>query len=241
MTATDRVPRSLLFIKGHDPSLAQTAARTSADGLLLDFEDAVPAESKPRAREEVAGFLSGGDRGTVFVRVNAHDRTEVVADIEALAGRVLSGIFAAKVESIEQIEVMLDLMNRHRVESPAGGVPRLVCLLESAAGIVNGHRLFAAVEGAAGGCLSVGRGGDLHEDLGYRWSLGAELVQYARAKMIFDARAAGVDFLVDGSQLPEVGDEDYRADCERSAAMGFRGRIVLDESQAAIANAVYGS
>lgn len=49
--------RSLLFVPGDRPDRMEKALDAGADALILDLEDAVAPENKPKAREAVATFL----------------------------------------------------------------------------------------------------------------------------------------------------------------------------------------
>jgi len=60
--------RSLLFVPGIRPDRFDKARNAGADGVILDLEDAVPADRKAAARQAVMSWLSA-DR-PMFVRVN---------------------------------------------------------------------------------------------------------------------------------------------------------------------------
>ena len=51
-------PRSWLFAPGHDEKLLSKVFEVGADIVLLDLEDAVPAELKARARELVVAVAA---------------------------------------------------------------------------------------------------------------------------------------------------------------------------------------
>jgi len=56
--------RSLLFIPGIRPDRFDKARNAGADGVILDLEDAVPADRKAAARQAVMPWLSADRRGT---------------------------------------------------------------------------------------------------------------------------------------------------------------------------------
>src|SRR3990172_2018849 len=57
-----RARRSLLFVCGAEPAALEAARDSAADSLILDLEDTVTPEHKPRARTLVADFLTGPAR-----------------------------------------------------------------------------------------------------------------------------------------------------------------------------------
>jgi len=55
--------RSLLFVPGIRPDRFDKARNAGADGVILDLEDAVPADRKAAARQAVMSWLSADRRG----------------------------------------------------------------------------------------------------------------------------------------------------------------------------------
>ena len=83
-----RARRSLLFVCGAEPAALEAARGSAADSLILDLEDTVTPERKPRARELVTAALRQPARAGLerAVRVNppatpwfADDVADVVA------------------------------------------------------------------------------------------------------------------------------------------------------------------
>ena len=59
--------RSLMFVPGHNERLMQSAARSSADILLLDIEDSVqPVKNKQLARNKIIEMVKNGDYGSFY-------------------------------------------------------------------------------------------------------------------------------------------------------------------------------
>ena len=61
MIALDQV-RTALFVPGNRPDRFDKAAASGADLVILDLEDAVPADAKDAAREQVRAWVSAGHR-----------------------------------------------------------------------------------------------------------------------------------------------------------------------------------
>ena len=53
-----RPRRSLLFMPGSNARALEKARSLPADGLILDLEDAVAPDAKPKAREQIAARRS---------------------------------------------------------------------------------------------------------------------------------------------------------------------------------------
>ena len=75
MPAVFRPRRSLLYMPGSNPRALEKARSLSADGLIIDLEDAVAAEAKEEARSIVAAALAAGGYGgrEIALRVNPLD------------------------------------------------------------------------------------------------------------------------------------------------------------------------
>jgi malyl-CoA/(S)-citramalyl-CoA lyase len=61
--ATQRLTRSELAVPGVNPALFDKAAKSAADVIFLDLEDAVAPDDKPQARKNVVAALNDIDWG----------------------------------------------------------------------------------------------------------------------------------------------------------------------------------
>ena len=163
--------RSYLFVPGHRNVLVDKALRAGADAVIIDLEDAVPAEQKAVARGVAADVST---RASVWVRINAVGTAESAADVDAVAGSA-AGIRIPKVEAPEQVA---------EVARRSPGTP-LICAIETAKGL-----LAAAEIAAVPQCTYLAMGGlDLRQELGV--GEGDEPLLYARSHLVAAARAAG--------------------------------------------------
>jgi citrate lyase subunit beta/citryl-CoA lyase len=129
--------RSLLFVPGDDaPKLAKAHTR-GADAIIVDLEDGVAVTNKATARAalpENAGLLAtvGCD---VVVRVNSGWR-DVLADLEAAVNGNVTAIMVPKVDKLERIGVIAEMLAELEVERGlAIGTIGIVALIESAASL----------------------------------------------------------------------------------------------------------
>jgi malyl-CoA/(S)-citramalyl-CoA lyase len=81
--ATPRLERSELAVPGSTPALFDKAARSAADVIFLDLEDAVAPDDKEQARRHVVAALNDIDWGTrtLSVRINGLDTHYMYRDV----------------------------------------------------------------------------------------------------------------------------------------------------------------
>jgi citrate lyase subunit beta/citryl-CoA lyase len=104
--------RSLLFVPGDRPDQMAKALNAGADALILDLEDSVSPARKPRARGDVAEFLSReGGRLPILVRVNPAASGLLAGDIESIAGSRAAGVVLPKAEGADAVTSLLCLMD----------------------------------------------------------------------------------------------------------------------------------
>ena len=90
MTASEYPPRSLLYVPGSNARALEKAAGLAADMLIIDLEDAVPADRKADARAAMrAAVIAGFPGKRVAVRINGAGSPEQAADVDAVAGLAL--------------------------------------------------------------------------------------------------------------------------------------------------------
>ena len=213
------VARSWLLVPGRSPDLFDAAARSQADAIVLDLEDAVPGAAKPTAREDIVAWLRGG--GEAWVRINDATTPFWSDDLAALAGLPgLRGVMLAKAES------------GHQVEATARGLPegsRILVLIESATGL----EAAPEIARAEGTFRLVFGSGDFRRDTGMNDTPLA--MGYARSRLVITSRAARLPGPIDG---PTLGDDPdvlkFEADLTRS--MGMTGKLCMTAERASYAN-----
>jgi citrate lyase subunit beta/citryl-CoA lyase len=213
------LPRSWLFAPGHDEKLLRKVFDVGADAVMLDLEDAVPAELKDRAREMVSAVALARP---CWVRVNRARTQECDRDLAAIGGMV-SGIRIPKVESAADVAW---------VAQRAPGVA-LDCTVESARGVLNAFEIASAPA-----CALLSYGGlDLAADLGS--FPGERETLYARSHLVIAARSAGKPKPSDGIH-PQLDDDDgLRAEAEAAKRIGFFGKSAIHPRQVPIIHEVF--
>ena len=211
--------RSWLFAPGHDKKLLTRVFECGADAVLLDLEDAVPANLKELARGLVAQVAAARP---CWVRVNRTSTTECALDLEALKGVVL-GFRLPKVESATDVDW---------VAERAPGVA-LDCTIESARGVMNAYEIASARA-----CKFLSYGGiDLALDLGIE---GGDMeTLFARSAIVVAARAADKPPPSDGVHVQLNDDQGLRREAEAARRVGFFGKSAIHPRQVPIINDVF--
>ncbi|MGH7902972.1 MAG: HpcH/HpaI aldolase/citrate lyase family protein [Candidatus Dormibacteraceae bacterium] len=232
--------RSFLFVPANRRRMLDKAPTTMADALLLDLEDAVPAGEKEAARQAVRDYIPSLAGRPVFVRPNAPSTGWIRGDLEAVVVPGLLGLFLPKVDSPDearQVAAWLD-----ELEAAAGippGTVEVICMLETARGVRLGYEIAGASPRVASLCFSSGENGDLQTDLGCDWSVEGTEMLYARSKLVLDARAAGVEYPIDGVFVDIDNREGLIADTTLSKRLGYKGRAIIHPKHVEDVNRLY--
>lgn len=220
--------RSLLYVPGNRPDLMEkAAARSGADALILDLEDAVPPAAKDEARRAVAAWLRrGAGAATAVVRVNAGEALE--ADLAALReARGVAAISLPKVASCADLE---------RCDALLGDwdVP-VLALVESATGVLDARAIAAHPRVVR---LALGEA-DLAAELGAEPSEhGAEMLA-VRTQILLASAAAGI-----APPVAPVSTDFRDLDALRRTTlalrrMGFGGRAAIHPAQVPVINQAF--
>jgi citrate lyase subunit beta / citryl-CoA lyase len=231
--------RALLFAPGADERKLSKLNSFGADAIVIDLEDAVAESQKTAARALArAAIPNYGDTQVVAVRVNSIESGRLEADIAAVACPQLAAVVVPKVQHPDTLHAAdRALVAAERENGVETGTIRLMPLIETALGIV---RVEGTLLNAPARTLTAVFGlADLAAELGVDLTAeGAEL-QYARGRVIVAARAADMVAPIDGPYLKLRHDSGLIADCRRSRALGFQGRVTLHPQQVASTQRVY--
>jgi citrate lyase subunit beta/citryl-CoA lyase len=233
MPKTARPRRSVLYMPGSNARALEKAKTITADGLILDLEDAVAPDAKDSARLQVCQSVKGGDYGMreIIVRVNALSTKWGYEDIAAASQSGADALLLPKVESADAIRHMEAIMR-------ANGAPESMtiwAMMETPRSVLESQRIAESTPRME--CLVMGTS-DLakeldcahtHERLPFMTSLGLCLLA---------ARAAGLAIL-DGVYL-DLNDEDgFAFACRQGAELGFDGKTLIHPKQVGPCNKVF--
>ena len=215
------IARSWLLVPGTKPERFDSAAKSRADQIVLDIEDAVDPKRKPAARDDVAAWLEGG--GEAWVRINDRSSDFWSDDVDALVGLPgLLGVMLAKTEAAEHVTETFDRLH---------GVKRVLALVESAVGI----ELSPSIASARGAFRLAFGSGDYRRDTGT--SADDMAMAYPRSRLVVASRIGELPGPIDG---PTVGSSHpvLREQSSIAVALGLTGKLCLDVDQLPVINEV---
>ncbi len=235
--------RTLMFAPGTRPELLSKAQLGQADALIFDLEDSVPLQSKDGARANILHAFRQGLKKPVFLRINHPRAGDCQADLQVLAQALpdqLQGVILPKAEStadIEQVDQWLGAL-----ESQAGALQgrlQILPLVETCLGLRNTYDLARSSARVCGMSLASAEQGDFMVDLGGQWTPASLALAYPRGKMVVDARAAGLAWLVDGVFMNLDDVQALRTECQLAREMGFVGKMAIHPSQIDLMHEVF--
>jgi malyl-CoA/(S)-citramalyl-CoA lyase len=260
--AVARLHRSELAVPGATPALFEKAARSAADVIFLDLEDAVAAGDKERARANVIQGLNDVDWGGkgMSVRINGADTHYWYRDVIDIVENCprLDMIMMPKVgvaADIYALDMLLTQIEQAKQRTRRVGI---VALIETALGLSNAESIapsskrleamyFGAGDLAASLRMRTTSIGGLHPDHGVLGDADAsgqraytqtDPWHAAQNRVVVACRAYGLRPL-DGAFGDIRDTAGFAAATKRAAAMGFAGRMVIHPSQIAPANQAF--
>jgi malyl-CoA/(S)-citramalyl-CoA lyase len=261
--APARLNRSELAVPGSRAEFFEKAAKSAADVVFLDLEDAVAPDEKEKARKNIVAALNEIDwRGkTLSLRVNGLDThymyRDVVDVLEQAPGK-LDLIMIPKVGTAADVYALDMLVTQ--IETAKGAKKRagFELIIETALGMQNIHGICAAskrieslhfgvADFAASTRARTTNVGGVNPDYvvltdkdaaGERQVHWADMWHYALARMVVAARANG-QRPIDGP-FGDFSDPDgYKAAARRAAVLGCEGKWAIHPSQVALANEAF--
>jgi citrate lyase subunit beta/citryl-CoA lyase len=214
----DPWPLAWLFAPADDRRKLDSAARSGAEAVIADLEDAVARERKDAAREQASAFLdapNGGQRR--LVRVNDPGTERGSADLELLRERNPNAIVMVPKASVATIALA----------RAAGSA--VVALVETARGVCELERI-ATLDGV----LAIALGTvDLAAELGLgELPDGLELL-HVRSRVVL-ACALGSIPAIDGAHLQVDDGDALSREARRARALGFAAKLCIHPKQLAL-------
>ena len=259
---TPRLHRSELAVPGSNPSMFEKSARSAADIIFLDCEDAVAPDDKEQARKNIIQGLNEIDWGTktMMVRINGLDTHYMYRDVVDIVEACprLDMILIPKVgvaADVYAVDMMITQIEAAMRREKRLGIE---VLIETALGMANVEAIaqsskrleamsFGVADYAASTRARTTTIGGVHAEYGLLTDKDAEgkrdyfwLDQYhfALSRMMVACRAYGLR-PIDGP-FGDFGDTDgYVAAARRAAVLGFEGKWAIHPSQIAPANEVF--
>lgn len=243
MPSTDILRRSILAIPASSRQHITEAAASDADEVFFDLEDSLAPSEKPAARAELVAAIGDNewDDTTLSYRINGIDTRWWYEDvIEPLSevGTAVDSIIIPKVQApsdIQTVETLVDSLERN-IGLPSGEIG-LCVQIETARGMNNAveiadasDRLTAMIFGPADYAASIGATVGSDEYPGHYW-------HYPLSRLAHAAAGAGLSTI--GGPYGTNDTTAFRAACENEHALGYDGKIVIDDKQVDVANDVF--
>ena len=243
--------RSMLFVPATQPAMMAKAARSAADAVCLDLEDAVAPALKADARGEAVRALRELEFGgrLRIVRVNAVDTPwaarDLLAVMDGAAGRV-DAIMLPKASGARDVQFVDTLLAQLEAGAESPTRVGIIAQVESAAGFVHVNAIAAAssrlttlVFGAGDYAASmrmplanIGMRDEFDAAVpGDRW----HAVMHA---IVAAARAHGLACW-DGPYANYTDSAGLKEACRLARAMGFDGKQCIHPAQLAVTNTVF--
>lgn len=231
-------PLITLYVPGTRPELIEKAGRCEPDAVIIDLEDTVPPDRKNQVRQDIADLIPDVTL-PVIVRVN-NDPEFLEADLRAMTNAHVYGLFLPKAEDpaqMRQVDTIMGEVERERgLEADS---VKLMPMMETALGVVRCYELASAASRIETISFGSAEDGDLQGDLHCAWSVDGPELLYARSKVLLDARAAKLPYVLDGAFSDIKNQDSLRADCELSKRLGYDGRTLIHPGQVAVARETY--
>jgi malyl-CoA/(S)-citramalyl-CoA lyase len=260
--ATPRLHRSELAVPGSAPAMFEKAAKSAADVVFLDVEDAVAPDDKEQARKNIIAGLNEIDWGakTMMIRINGLDthfmyrdvvdiveacprldmilipKVGVPADVYAIDMLVTQIEAAKKREKRIGFEVLIETaLGMANVEAIAQSSPRLEAMSFGVADYAASTRARTTVIGGVNPDYGVLTDKDANGNRNYYW---ADPWHAAQTRMMVACRAYGLR-PIDGP-FGDFNDPDaFIAAANRVAVLGYEGKWAIHPSQIDLANKVF--
>lgn len=222
--------QSYLFVPANSERLIERAHTRSADFLILDLEDSVPANEKQQALEtlgqSVAKLNAYGCK--VFIRVNA-DMCNMARDIAALQNTAAQGVVIPKARSAGQVSWIVEALKIRDMQHL-----ELIALIETPDALLAAQEIAAIAEIKA---LAFGPE-DFSKECGHPPSPNA-LLSPAQ-QIVWTARSCGKKAIVFPDSIALVTDEArFTESANLAKAIGSDGVLCIHPKQIALVSQVF--
>ena len=231
-------PLITLYTPGIKLDLARKADKYAPDAIIIDLEDTVPPDLKNEVRHEVAELIPDLVNPPL-VRIN-NDNDYLENDLRAIITKNTRGILLPKVEHSDNLEMVDSIMSESERElGLEKNSIKLILLIETALGVMRCYELASSLHRIESVSFGSAEDGDLQTNLGCSFSIEGPELLYARSRVLLEARAAQLPYVLDGA-FSGIDDLDgFKEDCKISRRLGYDGRTLVHPSQIEPAREIY--
>ncbi len=233
MAATARPRRSVLYMPGANTRALEKGRGLPADALILDLEDAVAADAKVQARENIVQALSQGGYGhrEIVVRINPLNSPWGYADLAAMSKTSADAILLPKVESNDMVRQAETVM----VAQGAPDSMTIWAMMETPLGTLHAEEIASSTPRLT--CFVMGTS-DLAKDLHASHTRDRVPMVTSLGLCLLAARAYRLAIL-DGVHLDLRDDEGLAYACRQGLELGFDGKTLIHPRTIEIANDIF--
>ena len=233
MPKSFRPRRSVLYMPGSNTRALEKGRSLAADALILDLEDAVAADAKIQARDNIMQAIAAGGYGyrELVVRINPLSTPWGYNDLAAICASKADALLLPKVESADMVRQAETAMASH-------GAPEdlaIWAMMETPLGMLHAEAVAASSPRLT--CLVMGTS-DLAKDLHASHTPDRMPMLTSLGMCLLAARAYKLDIL-DGVHLDLRDDEGLAYSCKQGAEMGFDGKTLIHPRTIEIANKAF--
>jgi len=234
--------RSLLFVPADSEKKLAKSQSSPADALILDLEDSVAAQNRPKARGLVKEFLKDKHSQSIWVRINPLGSEDFIRDVESVVVSNPAGLVIPKPDGPQTLREIDNHISTREAKAGVhhGDIKLLPVATETPEAVLTlgeyrnpPPRLAAMSWGAED--LSAALGAATNRDENGEFLFVHKMV---RALVLIAAKAAGVDAI-------ETLHADFRdaKGLERVARAaqreGFSGMLAIQPDQVETINAAF--
>ncbi len=211
----DAPPELPIFVPATRPDRFERAARSGADCIIIDLEDALLPEERPPARAALARILPNLCSSVpVLLRVNAATTADFPADLDLLDAGGTDGIVLPKAEAQVDLRALRERLPRNT---------SILALIETPRGLADARTLAGQADRLAFGSID------------YAHAVGidhcADALLTARSEIVLAAALADAPKPFDGVTPGIDSDMPVERDAGRAAALGFGGKLLIHPAQ----------
>ncbi|MDO8208888.1 CoA ester lyase [Conexibacter sp. CPCC 206217] len=218
----------MLYVPGNRSEWVRKAAKYGADAVVIDFEDSVPDEEVPAAREalaENAQALRDAGQSIIVLRPNEVQRGGLL-DVAAAAAAPAVDLLMVPKSTVDVIKVVDRTLDELGCELP------LLPIIETPEAMVTAYELGRASRRNIGFWAGSGaRNGDPHRFLGFDWSVEGQETLFLRSKLLLDARANGFEHIIGGAWVDLDDKDGLCKHVESYRVLGYTGYVAIHPGQ----------
>ena len=236
MTKHDARPlRTVLFCAGSEEEDIVGGWNSGADSIVIDLEEPrtpFSESDREKARQLVKSFIASAKPASgkpmLFARVQPVSTGQTLKDLRAIMSDNLAGVLVPKIESpadVHGVDALLTCLEAE-MGMPMGRT-MIYPILETAQALRLAYEIGMASPRIAymGGAIS--RFGDIHQAVGFRWTLEGRETLFLRSKVLIDAKAAGIRYPISGMWAGRLDDEaGLRGWCTELRNIGYYGMMI---------------